>query len=112
MSSILRRVAKPVVEATLPWAERLTGFRTARGDYLPDRLRILTGRYEAEELGLMRRLVQPGQTIIDVGANVGYTARFFAKIVGPRGKVYAFEPNRLIYPLLKRNVARFTQVTA
>src|SRR6266550_7335765 len=97
MNSILRqlgrRVAKPVLESTLPWAERLTGFRTARGDYLPDRLRILTGRYEAEALDLMRPPLRPGQTIIDVGANVGYTARFFAQAVRRIRDVHAFEPN-------------------
>jgi FkbM family methyltransferase len=115
MSSILRqlgrRVAKPVLESTLPWAERLTGFRTAPGDYLPDRLRILTGRYEAEQLELMRPLIWPGQTVIDVGANVGYTTRFFAQRVGPTGKVHAFEPNPLIYPLLKQNLAGWEQVS-
>ncbi len=115
MNSILRRLgrrfAKPLLEMTLPWAERLTGFRTARGDYLPDRLRILTGRYEAEELDLMRPLLRPGQTIIDVGANVGYTTRFFAQMAGPTGKVHAFEPNPLIFPLLKQNVASLEQVS-
>ena len=115
MNSILRRAArrfgKPVLEATLPWAERLTGFQTARGDYLPNRLRILTGRYEAEELDLMRPLLRPGQTIIDVGANVGYTARFFAQAVGRTGDVHAFEPNPVIYPLLKQNVANLEQVS-
>jgi FkbM family methyltransferase len=115
MNSILRhlgrRFGKPLLEATLPWAERFTGFRTARGDYIPDRLRILSGRYEAEELELMRPLLRQGQTIIDVGANVGYTTRFFAQIVGRTGKVHAFEPNPLVYRLLKQNVARFEQVT-
>ena len=114
MNSLLRqlgRFVKPVLETTLPWAERLTGFRTAPGDYLPDRLRILTGRYEAEELELMRPLIWPGQTVIDVGANVGYTTRFFAQRVGPTGKVHAFEPNPLIYPLLKQNLAGWAQVS-
>jgi FkbM family methyltransferase len=115
MNSILHRAArrfgKPVLEATLPWVERLTGFQTARGDYLPNRLRILTGRYEAEELDLMRPLLRPGQTIIDVGANVGYTARFFAQAVGRIGDVHAFEPNPVIYPLLRQNVASLEQVS-
>jgi FkbM family methyltransferase len=99
-----------VLEVILPWAERLTGFRTARGDYLPNRLRMLTGRYEAEELNLMRRFLQPGQTIIDVGANIGYSARFFAQAIARTGKVYAFEPNPLIYPLLKENLVDFKQI--
>ena len=59
----------------------------------------------------MRPFLRPGQTIIDVGANVGYTTRFFAKTVGPTGKVYAFEPNPFIYPLLTGNVASLEQVS-
>ena len=107
---VLRRIGKPALELALPWAERFTGFRTARGDYLPSRLRMLTGRYEAEEFALMRQFLRPGQTVLDIGANVGYTTRFLARAVGPTGRVYAFEPNPLIFPLLKENLTRFEQV--
>jgi FkbM family methyltransferase len=106
-----QRCAKAALEAVLPWAERCTGFRTARGDYLPDRLRILFHRYEAEELELMRPLLRPGQIVMDVGANVGYTTRFFAEAVGLTGKVYAFEPNPNVYDLLDANVAGLSQVS-
>ena len=107
---VSRRLGKPILEVALPRAERLTGFRTAAGDYLPNRLRMFVGSYEAEELNLMRRSLWPGQTIIDAGANIGYTARFFAEAVGETGKVYAFEPNPLIFPLLEKNVAGSEQV--
>ncbi len=66
---VSRRLGKPILEVALPRAERLTGFRTAAGDYLPNRLRMFIGSYEAEELGLMRRFLWTGQTIIDAGAN-------------------------------------------
>jgi len=107
---VSRRLGKPILEVALPRAERLTGFRTAAGDYLPNRLRMFIGSYEAEELGLMRRFLWTGQTIIDAGANIGYTARFFAGAVGETGKVYAFEPNPVIFPLLEQNVAGSEQV--
>lgn len=107
---ISRRLGKPILEVALPRVGRLTGFRTAAGDYLPTRLRMFVGSYEAEELGLMRRFLWPGQTIIDAGANIGYTARFFASAVGETGKVYAFEPNPVIFPLLEKNVAESKQV--
>jgi FkbM family methyltransferase len=107
----LRRLAKPVLEQVLPMAEHLTGFRTARGDYLPNRIKILIGSYEAAERSMMRHFLRAGQTIIDVGANVGYMTRFFAQSTGPAGKVCAFEPNPKIFPLLQRNVAKFKCVS-
>jgi FkbM family methyltransferase len=106
----VRHFAKPALETFLPWAERLTGFRTPDGDYLPYRLAMLLRRYELTELRLMQGFLAPGQTILDVGANVGYTTRFFAKQVGRSGRIHAFEPNPLIFPLLQKNVARFQNV--
>ena len=105
-----RRLGKSLLETVLPIAERITGFQTAPGEYLPYRLKMLTGRYEAAEIALMRRFLRARDVVVDVGANVGYLTRFFAQAVGPLGKVYAFEPNPLIFPLLRRNVAKFRQV--
>lgn len=105
-----RKFLKSVVEAVLPIAESVAGFRTARGDYLPNRLRILFRIYEAEELRLMKKFLRPGQTIVDVGANVGYLTQFLARATGRQGRVCAFEPNPLVFSLLKRNMARFPQV--
>lgn len=110
MNSILRQIGKPALEVALPWAEHFTGFRTARGDYLPFRLQMLTGRYEAEELALMRPFLRPGHTVLDVGANIGYTTRFLGQSVGQRGRVHAFEPNPLIFSLLKENTKNLPQV--
>lgn len=107
-----RRVLKPLLEFALPAGERLAGFETARGDYLPSRIRMLLGRYESEERKLMRAFLRPGQTIVDVGANIGYLTRFFADATGVNGQVYAFEPNPLIFPILERNIAPFPQVSA
>lgn len=108
----MKRALKATLEFTLPLAERMTGFRTARGDYLRNRLRMLTGTYEVEEINLMRQFLRPGQVIVDVGAHVGYLTRFFGRATGPRGKVYAFEPNPRIFPLLTGNVAHLKQVSA
>jgi FkbM family methyltransferase len=47
---------------------------------------------------------QPGQTIWDVGAHGGFTSYCLAQMVGPTGKVYAFEPDEHIYPYLLRNI--------
>ena len=48
-------------------------------------------------------VLQSGQTFVDVGANVGYFSLFASKIVGPRGRVIAFEPGEFACGLLRRN---------
>jgi FkbM family methyltransferase len=50
------------------------------------------GLYELDTARVLRRLLRPGDTFIDGGANIGYFTLLAAKAVGPRGGVHAFEP--------------------
>jgi FkbM family methyltransferase len=57
-------------------------------------IHLLTlGRWETAYTSLFTRLVKPGDTVIDLGANHGVYALLAAQIVGPTGRVDAFEPN-------------------
>ncbi len=47
---------------------------------------------------------QPGDIVWDAGAHVGATSYSLAQLVGPLGKVYAFEPDDLNYEYLLRNI--------
>ena len=47
---------------------------------------------------------QVGDVVWDVGAHAGMTAYFLAQMVGPTGKVYAFEPDETNYKFLLRNI--------
>jgi FkbM family methyltransferase len=47
---------------------------------------------------------QPGDVVWDVGAHAGMTAYFLAQMVGPAGKVFAFEPDDTNYEFLLRNI--------
>ena len=47
---------------------------------------------------------KPGEVIWDVGAHGGVTSYFFAQMVGPTGRVYAFEPDDHTYDYLLRNI--------
>lgn len=61
--------------------------------------------YESREMAIARSLLGPGDTAIDVGANVGLYTLMASRAVGPRGRVYAFEPATATHDLLARNVA-------
>lgn len=50
------------------------------------------GGCEPEVVHLMDRVLREGDTAIDAGANVGFFTLLMAKIVGPSGKILAFEP--------------------
>jgi FkbM family methyltransferase len=47
---------------------------------------------------------QPGDVVWDVGAHAGMSSYFLAQMVGPEGKVYAFEPDDTNYEYLLRNL--------
>jgi FkbM family methyltransferase len=51
-----------------------------------------TARTHHWEVRALRALIRPGDTIFDVGANVGQFAFIAAGIAGRRGAVHAFEP--------------------
>jgi|tagenome__1003787_1003787.scaffolds.fasta_scaffold20823905_2 FkbM family methyltransferase len=58
----------------------------------------------------LHRLIDPGDVVADVGANLGYMSSLAAARVGPEGRVLAFEPHPRAYELLERNVSRWRDV--
>ncbi len=51
----------------------------------------------------MMQLVEPGQTVLDVGAWEGPLSFLFASLVGSSGKVYSFEPMPQSFSVLEHN---------
>ena len=62
------------------------------------------GEYSEGEVELFRQLLRPGQTVVEADANLGALTLPIAKLVGPRGKVHAFEPQRLAFQTLVANM--------
>src|SRR5512145_3343913 len=65
-----------------------------------------------DEIRFLRRLLQPGQKVIDIGANYGVYTLSMAHVVGPEGRVWAFEPATNTARLLAEGIASngFSQV--
>jgi len=66
---------------------------------------IKYGEYSEDEVTLFDTLCQKGDTVIEVGSNLGAHTLPLSKIVGPNGVVIAFEPQRIIFQNLCTNIA-------
>jgi len=65
---------------------------------------ITHGFYEKGVAWAIEKYLKPGDTMIDVGANIGFFTLLGNHIVGPKGKVYSLEPNPDIFELMKSSV--------
>ncbi|HVX57435.1 MAG TPA: FkbM family methyltransferase, partial [Candidatus Saccharimonadales bacterium] len=62
------------------------------------------GEYSQAEPNLWRKIVRAGDTVIDIGANIGaLTLALYDLVGGDKGKVLAFEPQPENYKLLLEN---------
>ena len=75
----------------------------ADDEYIGKSLEVY-GEYSELEVALWRKLLKPGDVVLDVGANIGALTLALADIVGENGCVTAFEPQPETAELLKRNV--------
>jgi FkbM family methyltransferase len=62
------------------------------------------GIFEEEILRTLEKYLKNGATFIDIGANIGQHTVVAARLVGPQGKVIAFEPQSRARSMVVRNV--------
>jgi len=55
----------------------------------------------------IRVLVRPGETVVDVGANVGIWTHHLSRLVGSGGREWSVEPTPETFALLRINIERF-----
>jgi hypothetical protein len=66
------------------------------GTTLPDiisRSMLWNGSYQDDVLACLKLATRPGDVVFDVGAHFGLMSIYASKLVGPDGKVVAFEPS-------------------
>jgi FkbM family methyltransferase len=68
------------------------------------------GEYEPSITKIVSSIVRPGDTCLDLGANLGWYTTLLSRLVGENGSVHAFEPVPFIFAALGKNV-ELSQVT-
>jgi FkbM family methyltransferase len=63
----------------------------------------LLGSFEPRTVRCYQRIVNDGDVVLDIGANIGAHTLLLARAVGPAGIVYAFEPTDYAYTKLLKN---------
>src|ERR1700728_19222 len=101
----LRRIANlfyPRGSEIFPLAAPLEGYRM-RLEWHSSKAFVF-GTYESEVIRALEQTVQSNWVVFDIGAHIGYFALLLSKLVGPRGKVFAFEPFPENFRALEENV--------
>lgn len=115
-----RRLIEGSIRMAAGWQMRRQGMRfperAAPGWWWTWRWRfeVLMRWTERESVKSCRRLIRPGMTVADVGAHIGYYTRLLSELVGPSGRVFAFEPEPENHAVLVANLAanRYRNVEA
>lgn len=96
--------------AALPDHLRLRPCRHGTMLYSPNdrfcgRMLELYGEFSEGEHDAFAGILRPGMTVVEAGANIGAHTLGIAHLVGPAGRVLAFEPQRAIFQVLCANMA-------
>ncbi len=68
-------------------------------------------KQDAFEISLMKKYIAPGDTVLDIGANIGFYAEILSGCVGNKGRVHCFEPDLTNFKHLKARCAPLQNVS-
>ena len=101
--SVVKRVHKFIVSHLKSNFAEVQGYKMFLDDR--DSLRLsINGIYSPLGTAICKKEIKKGDIVLDLGAHIGYYTLIFARLVGDKGKVFAFEPNPINFSLLKKNV--------
>ena len=64
----------------------------------------LLGGFEPNTLKLYTKIIKPGDTVLDIGANIGAHTLPLARLVGDKGRVISFEPTKYAIEKMSANI--------
>jgi FkbM family methyltransferase len=73
-------------------------------------LNLLKGKQDFKYHYLIKNVIQPDFVVVDIGANLGYFSKNFARLT-PQGKVISIEPIPLFYEVLTSALKKYKHVT-
>ncbi|QPB23296.1 FkbM family methyltransferase [Rhizobium sp. 007] len=111
----LRRIALRVLRA---WGTRDIVIRHHWWSDVPLRLNAYKHRgywfkgkqRERRVMEKLAELAKPGDTVVEIGAHIGYLSVHLGKLVGDDGTVVVFEPGSNNLPYLQENTERFSNI--
>jgi FkbM family methyltransferase len=101
-----RLLPEPAVRSDIRTVDTRHGFalRLDLGQFV-DRTIYCTGGWEPLETQVIAAALKPGDTFVDVGANIGFFSLLAERLVGPKGRVHAVEAMPSTADLLDHNIA-------
>jgi FkbM family methyltransferase len=95
-------------DCRLPLSARLGNgmpIQVAWADHVSKHI-LASGYYEPDTVALFDRFVEPGMTVVDIGAHIGQYSLVASSLVGEGGAVHSFEPDPDTFAWLRGNCRR------
>lgn len=81
-------------------------FGLSPSEYVERAALFFPNYYDPEEFAQIAKFIRPGDTFVDIGANIGCYTAFAAQCVGPSGRIIAIEANPSVFERLRHLVER------
>lgn len=62
------------------------------------------GAWDSSQMHAMALFLKDGSRVVNLGPQTGLEAITIGKLIGPKGKLFLFEPNPVSYSILKKNM--------
>ncbi len=114
-NSLLRRLITPLIDKRLTYSfhsffNKSFNYKLLNGSHIKIypkgqiALGIFREAFENQEIDAFQRIIKPGITIVDAGANIGLYSLIASQLVGPKGRVFSFEPSKQTFQRLSDNI--------